>query len=288
MSYKSGGQYNNKMKLIDMISTYKVCVFDMDGTTVGANNSVDNEVYELLDVLKYKLELIVATGRPIVTLKKDELKSFYERFNPNIVCYNGNAIYNMQTGELKILRYLSAKLFKELYQKYNPIADFIIDDSGEVVANSKRAAVKATMFFGLNRSEIKITDFYTYKPRKILSIILSPKKLSQDVLNEVGSINVADAQLEIWHQNQFKIIPSNSCKGEGVLHLITSNGFSLKDIVSFGNDDNDISLTKKAGIGIAVKDSKQSMKKHASIILKEDLNLNTLSKELEVCETRSV
>lgn len=257
---------------IQILKDYRVAVFDMDGTTIGPRNVVYSGILEAIEYLKQcNIESYIATGRTIESLTKSELLDFYEKFNPNIICYNGNAIYNRLTERLDIINTVPNQYFYEFYKRYKESVDFLIDDAGRLYTNSKRGALKATMLFGIKRSKISVEDFENYQPKEILTIIVSPKNNAQNIYDELDNIHYPASMIEKMDNYRYRIIPENTCKSNGVFEVIKPLGYDLLDVVAFGNDLNDIGLFQRCGIGIAVKDSEADLKKIARLNLRSEL-----------------
>ncbi|MCA9896961.1 MAG: HAD hydrolase family protein [Ardenticatenaceae bacterium] len=87
------------------------------------------------------------------------------------------------------------------------------------------------------------------------------KEAVRHTLDESG----ADAAI-VYNKGAVMILPSGTTKGTGLERLLELCGFSLRNLVSFGDGENDISLIQVAEIGIAVADAVPGLKKAADIV----------------------
>lgn len=69
-----------------------------------------------------------------------------------------------------------------------------------------------------------------------------------------------------YNKGALMILPPGASKGTGLERLLELCGFSLRNLVSFGDGENDISLIQVAETGIAVADAVPSLKEAANIV----------------------
>ncbi|MFP9181153.1 HAD hydrolase family protein, partial [Enterococcus faecalis] len=55
-----------------------------------------------------------------------------------------------------------------------------------------------------------------------------------------------------WHENSVDVVPKNGSKAATILHLAEQVGIPHKDIISFGDGQNDREMLRMSGIGIAM------------------------------------
>lgn len=84
------------------------------------------------------------------------------------------------------------------------------------------------------------------------------------VLSECGS----DAAI-VHNKGALMISPPGSAKGPGLARLLDMCGFSPRNLVSFGDGENDLSLLQLGESGVAVADAVDSLKQVANLVTKE-------------------
>ena len=67
-------------------------------------------------------------------------------------------------------------------------------------------------------------------------------------------------------------IKKGTGKGDGVLKLAKLRGISVEDIVTVGDERNDISMIEAAGTGVAVANAREELKAIADYITEKDNN----------------
>lgn len=84
------------------------------------------------------------------------------------------------------------------------------------------------------------------------------------VINEWGG----DAAV-INNKGAVMILPAGAAKGSGLQRLLTICGFSPRNLVSFGDAENDLSLLSLGEYGVAVADAVPSLKAIADLVAKQ-------------------
>ena len=87
-----------------------------------------------------------------------------------------------------------------------------------------------------------------------------------DIVQKQFLINVNGINYFKSHSNLLEIVPTNVSKGNTLKCLIDILGISQKETIAIGDDENDISMIEYAGLGVAMGNAKESVKKVAQYI----------------------
>ena len=99
----------------------------------------------------------------------------------------------------------------------------------------------------------------------------------QDTMPLAAVAKIEDADLEMMKQRfpQFLFTPFDTCfydingahdKATGVSHICEAMGWSMQDVISFGDDYNDLEMIKACGIGVAMGDAREAVKEAADYV----------------------
>jgi len=69
-----------------------------------------------------------------------------------------------------------------------------------------------------------------------------------------------------WHPEFTDITAATADKGKGIMDLARFRGFDPSRTIAFGDGGNDLSMILQAGIGIAMENATDGLKKHADYI----------------------
>ena len=109
-----------------------------------------------------------------------------------------------------------------------------------------------------------LADFLTFAPVKILMSVLPEqlaevqKKIAAFLPDSLTVVQTAPFYLEV--------IPAAINKGQGLLDTCVALGINPKETVAFGDAENDILMLKAAGVGVAMGNAAQAVKKAADAV----------------------
>lgn len=239
----------------------KMIVLDLDGTLLQDDKTVSKRTTEILLQAKAENNIIVfATARP----PRDTYKYLPTILRDNMaICYNGAYIVNGK---------------EILYKKEMNKSDIldIIKKTNELGYNEICLEIRDTLYSNFDTSK-----FFGKTPTKIVNleklefetackvIVCSKKAISQKLINDLpkscrGIITDNGELCQIMH--------SETSKWKSIKILSEKLGINRRNIVAFGNDYNDIDMIKNAGIGIAMKNAEDSVKKIADFVTDSNMN----------------
>lgn len=239
----------------------KLIVLDLDGTLLRNDKTVSNETIDVL--LKFKKannKILFATARP----PRDAYKYVPEilRNNP-IICYNGACILdNQKIVYKKELSKNDTLEIAEIAKKwgYNQIC---IEINDKLYSN-----FDTSEFFGnAPNQKVNLSEMNFEKAYKV--IICSKKTISQNFVNSLpnsckGIITDRGKLCQIMNREASKWISTKT--------LSEKLGIDINNIIAFGDDYNDLEMVRNAGIGIAMGNAEESVKKVADFVTNTNMN----------------
>lgn len=242
----------------------KLVIADLDGTLVH-KQYVSNQTLRTIKKLREQgIMFTIATGRHMVATK--ELVERLEVDLP-VICGNGAIIYDFKNNEIIHQEVLPEGILHRIIDRcFEEDLDFLMYTTKDVVA-TKQAAIKIHEKIGVfdthivQKSELK--DYIKTGVFKILVIddtIEKIKTLKQFLLDTKGISMVQSRPffLDIGHHL--------SHKGRTVLKLSDLLGVDINDVLAIGDQENDITMIKTAGLGISMGNGHVDLKKVADDI----------------------
>lgn len=242
---------------------------DLDDTLLTTDKKISDENRKAIEYFKSEGGLFTfATGRVPVGAK---LMLKYVEPNAPMVCFNGAGIYDFKKEALLWSRSLDADAAAAV-EYMDKMFDFI----GIEVCTAEKI-----YFCKVNRvvEEHKILeslpendlDYREIKEdwKKILFMVEADE--IQRVREAVAASPFADkytfVQSSPWY---YELLPKNTDKGEGLLQLADICGIGIGKTIAVGDNENDLSMIKKAGTGIAVANAVESVKNAAAHITSDN------------------
>lgn len=248
---------------------YKAVVTDLDGTLLPSKRPLSKQAIEYLIALQQKgILLILATGRTPQEIETITKQLQLELYSGYLICCNGQTIVNLQKQQRwqdhKILKADALKLV-QLGQQFQVVINI---DNGEIMAQSLNFFGFWYLFKRLLK-KLKNTSwvYQQLKGRPIRFYYDIRKAVDQDLrkISFSGSpkeLNALKAAVEEQFPERFscmfvtetwlEIMEKNVSKGTALKKLASQLGLQCSEIIAFGDGENDISLLKAAGWGVAM------------------------------------
>lgn len=261
---------------------YKVAVFDLDGTLFNNQSQVSLQNLHALKRLKETGMLLgIASGRNYAHIAANyqnlaELMDF-------VVEENGTHFIDLHTKkETLTSKPVDSREFASFYQKLSkvPTAAFF-NEAGTPYGMGNQAVLDFFMAEAHARevNKISLNQLYQHTFHKIVvaHYLEDSMQLNQlvakylpDNLSATKSVNFL-----------FEIQDADTSKSSGIQAYLETQGIKMSEVVAFGDGDNDLSMVKDAGLGVAMKNAMNDVKKAANIITEDDANRNAVAKFIE-------
>ncbi|MBE5742312.1 MAG: HAD family phosphatase [Clostridiales bacterium] len=250
---------------------YKAIISDFDGTLATCDKRVTEENFEAINkLIKRGKKFALCTGRmtasAMMLVEKLPIK-------PLIATYNGSEIVNSQTGERLIRHSLESNLMLEIitYARSRGLYFQIFDD--EVIVEK---ITEVTDFY-CSICKVKaraVGDLYSYISERKAT---SPKLMLINFRGEVESYIAEVMQLfgdkveaVRCYDGMIDITPKGINKGSAVTDFCKIWGIDESECIGIGDEGNDIAMFETAGLGVAMINARDEVKKEADLVTEKD------------------
>ncbi|MBS4536566.1 Cof-type HAD-IIB family hydrolase [Clostridium sp. D2Q-14] len=271
---------------------YKIVAIDLDGTLLTDDKKIsEDNLYILKRLMNKGIEIVIATGRRYWSAKE-----FINSLNRNVIIIsnNGNIVRSINDDRILIEKYLNIKDFKNIViegkkQCLHPIVHINdYENEKDILVEYDINDKKYRNYLNPDEKRYKMIDnLLNYKENKVLVVCYLdeykklenfmktiekkyPERFSHYILT---NLKRTDSILEI-------MTPLGS-KWKSLIEYAYSKGISAKEIVTIGDDNNDIEMIKKSGLGIAMRNASDKAKEYADIISNKDNNNSGVAFELK-------
>ncbi len=264
----------------------KLVASDLDGTIISENNYIPDANLDAINMMNQNnINFAICTGKSYSVSKNlcDKFNATYGIFN------NGSQIYNLKTGDQIYSSSLELKDIKkcfEIAKKYNLHVHAYSD---ELLISEKLQYLDLRNFKLQNSSEYRfvivknILDYIEKNNLPIHQFVISGTS-SLDSIKEEISQNINVSIVKISKLGEYKdnilnkeyeylsIIPFNTNKGSAIKFLTKYLSLDEKDVMSIGDNLNDVDMLKNSGIGIAVANAYSELKDVAKYTTKNSVS----------------
>lgn len=268
---------------------YKIIAVDMDGTLLNDNKHISEYNLDMISKAVEKgVKFVIASGRIPGGLK------FYEATvakSQPMICCNGAiildehkaAIYSNKLNKEELL-----KIIDVLRESKDTYYHFYSED----IIYSEQFGHAIEKFYKFNRTvdrehriEIRIIgdakEYVNEKELEINKIVVMDNDLEylsklRERLDNIEGIETTKSGID-----NIEINSKGVTKGTALKLLADHYGVSIEECIAIGNDENDISMIKCAGLGIAVQNATEYVKETADFITERDNNNGAIAEVIE-------
>jgi Cof subfamily protein (haloacid dehalogenase superfamily) len=240
---------------------YSVLVCDIDGTLVGENKEVAPGVVGAIHAAQHRgVRVCLATGR-----MWESAGQFVDAIgvDPPIMLYNGGLVYDFKTDRTLWVRLLPRQQVLKILpvlRKFPQVSPLLFLN-GKVYA--ERRTPLADLYARRNRVPIELAPEVDGAPTFEALLAADPMKmLNVGAPADLAGVSAALAAIPnlplnlVYSQADYlEILPGGVSKGAAMPVLARALGVPLDRVVAVGDADNDITMLKAAGLGVAVEGS---------------------------------
>lgn len=237
---------------------YKAIVLDLDGTLTNTKKEITPHTKEvLMKAQEMGVKIILASGRPTYGIAPlaDQLE--LNKFGGYILAINGARITNWTTKEIIFDQILDPKFVPELYKAAMDNDFEILTYQGDAIAATDIDDEYVVHEAFINKMPlIHYPDFLNqvYYPINKCLIVGEPsrlaildKELAKQMEGRMGIYRSCDFFLEC--------VPLGIDKAASLSRLFEHMGISLDEVIACGDGNNDLTMIKAAGLGVAMANS---------------------------------
>lgn len=248
---------------------YKLLVIDVDGTLLNSNKEISKRtLYTLRNVQQTGVRIVIASGRPTYGLRSIARQLELNNYGGFILSYNGCQIIDAQTDDVifekrinpELLPYLEKKSRKNGFAIFTYKEDTIITDT----PNDPHIRSEAVL------NQMKIV----YEPEFSSVINFSPCKCVLVSDNETALTSLEEhwkrrlnGSLDVFRSEPYflEIVPPQIDKANTLGFLLKQLNIEKDEVIAIGDSVCDVTMIQTAGLGVAMGNALESVKRCADI-----------------------
>lgn len=248
---------------------YKLIVLDLDGTLTNSKKEITPRNLEtLIRAQEQGVRLVLASGRPTYGIVPLAEQLRMAQFGGYILSYNGGEIIDWKTKKMMYENVLPNEVIPHLYEcasKYKlPLLSY---DEAEIVTEYPEDEYVLKEAF-LNKMAVRKASAFLEEitlPLPKCLIVGDP-----DLLIQVESELCIELQgrINVFRSEPYflELVPQGIDKAMSLDVLIKELGLSREELIAIGDGYNDLSMIRFAGMGIAMANAQEPVKKAADYI----------------------
>ncbi len=268
---------------------YKLLALDLDGTVLNSRHTISPSLVDTIKQLSKSIHVVIVTGRHHVAAQP-----YYRELGLDtpIICCNGT--YTFDYANDSVIRENAihkdiATDFIALSEQHDfkmvmYVRDAMLYSNQRPIKYMEALSQWAQSFPAGQQPNIRqIDDFHQELKNTEYVWKFVVEGGDMDTFLNIDFVKNNFNGERSW-VDRIDFSASGNSKGNALTHYIDQLGISLEECVAVGDNHNDISMLKIAGVGIAMQNADQAVKDAANIVTEkthdDELGLSTLLQRL--------
>ena len=256
---------NIEQPLLTMIAT------DLDGTLLDSHKQVSAETRKVLRELKNRGILFgIASGRPVESGQILVHDWGLENDISFLIGMNGGALYDMRTKAKHKYYPLSGDKILEIMEHFKDmdvIFQCMLGNDRFVSKSTEKTKAHAKLFCE-HEHEVDLQEFLPGREIDKLILFLDPELMPAVRQRATTFSDPAYTSMQTA-DNLYEYMDPRINKGFGIEKACKHYGITPDHVVAFGDAENDEAMIETVGLGVAMANASDELKKIADVVLKE-------------------
>lgn len=256
---------NIEQPLVTMIAT------DLDGTLLDSHKQVSEETRKVLRELKNRGILFgIASGRPVESGQILVHDWGLENDISFLIGMNGGALYDMRTKAKHKYYPLSGDKILEIMEHFKDmdvIFQCMLGNDRFVSKSTEKTRAHAKLFCE-HEHEVDLQEFLPGREIDKLILFLDPELMPAVRQRATTFSDPAYTSMQTA-DNLYEYMDPRINKGFGIEKACKHYGITPDHVVAFGDVENDEAMIETVGLGVAMANASDELKKIADVVLKE-------------------
>lgn len=247
----------------------KMIAMDMDGTLLHHDEEFSKETIEYLQLCqKAGYTLCFSSGRSTLSLEMLYQKAGLSSDNLYFIGFNGSRVSSADEKTLLLDAGLSLDLMRRLIAHVKPMGVSLVlsDQAGLYIQSDDEIQARYIRHYETSKKGRvhlckRLEDAVSAPPSKLL--ITADEKYMDKIMPDIITPFKSEGHFSLSGPGYLEVIPAGINKGTSLKLLAEHLGISLKDVIAFGDNYNDIEMIQTAGIGVAMGNAVDELKKVA-------------------------
>lgn len=264
---------------------YKYLLLDLDFTLLNNQREISEKNKEyILKATEKGIKTVICTGRSYMSAEKFIKKLELNKKGNYAVAYNGGILYQPEDNKILIEHKLNKNDALEIIRELKKFdVGVIVYATDTLVIEERRAEIDD--YCRISALEPMITqnfeEFIQDNISKILVKSLDKEKL-RAIEEHFKKTDLANRVTMFYSSSDlYEFNPLNIDKGSAIVELSQYLGESLDCFIACGDNFNDISMVKNAGLGVAVKNGVEEIKAVADYITERTNDEDAIAEVIE-------
>ena len=257
------------------MTSYKLVASDLDGTLLDKSGNISRKNLAAIDaLLDLGVHFVPCSGRTLSELPRELIDNKNIRY---IIHSNGATVLDRNTGD-KILNCIPNRLSQKILNAVNSYKTHVTYRmNGECFVDARFQSLRDWEYYNVsNAHRTVVRDFSVYledfKEKSFaadnVEVIVA---FFHDLSEKLACIKELEKEplLQVVElaENNIEVMSKTAGKGNALVSLAKMLGTDISKTMSLGDSGNDISMTCASGLGLAMSNAEEALKKAADSVI---------------------
>lgn len=247
----------------------KLCTIDLDGTLFDNEKNISAMNQEaILKANEQGCKIVIASGRPIHGIVDVLAKLNLFKQDDYVICYNGAKVFNTQTGDTIYTSTISGRTIKEIYFESKRLGLFFhaFRKNEQLITPLENPYTDVEK--RINHIDAKVVDIDSIKDdEEFLKCMIVGAE--EDLTKGMKSLNPKLNETYCVTRSSkifLEFLNKKTNKGTALEALAKHLSIPMEETMAIGDAGNDLEMIQRAGIGVAMENAFEEVKKVANAI----------------------
>ncbi|MDV2933469.1 Cof-type HAD-IIB family hydrolase [Enterococcus faecalis] len=248
----------------------KLVAIDLDGTLLNSQKEISLRNKQALMAAKQAgVKVVICTGRPLAAIGPYLEELGLQEEGDYSITFNGGLVQKNDTGAIIEKTLMPLEAIHELYQLATTLNMPFDVLSDEVVMQLPSAPNYPSIYSSLN----KLLTFESYKleeltPNRIYNkvVVAIDEAYLNERIKEIPASFYERFEIIKTRNNLLEFMPKGITKAYGISLLAKDLGIRAEEIMTLGDEENDLPMIEYAGLGVAMANAIPLVKEAADVV----------------------
>lgn len=248
----------------------KLVAIDLDGTLLTSQKEISARNKAALSEAKAAgVKIVLCTGRPLIAIETFlELLNLREAGDYSIT-FNGGLVQKNDTGEIIEKTLMAVETIQELYDlasQLNIPLDILSDGIVlQLPTSSEYQSIYSQLNNMLTFQPAVLSDFIAGATYNKAVVAIDAEYLDEQI-KQIPTRFYDNYEVIKTRNNLLEFMPKGITKAHGLSLLARYLGILPEEIMTIGDEENDLPMIEYAGLGIAMANAVSKVKDQADVI----------------------
>lgn len=251
------------------MADYHILVLDLDGTLTNSKKEISpRNLSTLLRLQASGVKLVLASGRPTYGIAPLADTLQLNQFGGFVLSYNGGEIIDWSNKELLYKNLMPDEVLPILYEASKNYGHPILSYDGPHILTEEPLNEYVRHEAFLNKMKVRrVVNFLDETPRPLPKcLIVGPP---DELITTEAELSLRlQGAISVYRSEPFflELVPLGIDKAQSLKALLAHLGLSREQMVCMGDGYNDLSMIELAGMGVAMANAQEPVRKAADYV----------------------